>query len=105
MSLVFTISHEPERRPPIPLVLHISLSGSFPFVSNDPNVLLAVILDSVDDAILTKDLDGRITYWNSGAERMYGYSAGEIVGRNVSALTPKGARERDTRDHDAHRSR
>ena len=59
-------------------------------MSSDPKILLAVILDSVDDAILTKDLDGRITYWNSGAERMYGYSAGEIVGKNVSALTPKG---------------
>ena len=47
-------------------------------------------MDSVDDAILTKDLEGRITYWSSGAERMYGYSASEMIGRNVSALTPKG---------------
>ncbi|MFI5369805.1 MAG: PAS domain-containing protein, partial [Spirochaetia bacterium] len=59
-------------------------------MKNDPRVLLAAIMDSIDDAILTKDLDGRVTYWNPGAERMYGYSAAEIVGRNVSILTPEG---------------
>jgi PAS domain S-box-containing protein len=59
-------------------------------MKNDPRVLLAAIMDSIDDAILTKDLDGRVTYWNPGAERMYGYSAAEMVGRNVSILTPEG---------------
>ena len=59
-------------------------------MKDDPTMLLAAIMDSVDDAILTKDLEGRITYWNTGAVRMYGFSAEEMVGRNVSVLTPEG---------------
>jgi two-component system, cell cycle sensor histidine kinase and response regulator CckA len=49
---------------------------------------LAAIVESSDDAILGKTLDGVITSWNAGAVRMYGYSAEEIVGRHVSVLIP-----------------
>jgi PAS domain S-box-containing protein len=50
--------------------------------------LLASIFESSDDAILSKDLQGIITSWNGGAERLYGYRAEEVVGQPVSLLMP-----------------
>jgi PAS domain S-box-containing protein len=49
---------------------------------------LASIIDSSEDAIIGKDLDGIITSWNKGAERIYGYRAKQVVGRNISMLAP-----------------
>ena len=47
---------------------------------------LALIVDSSQDAIIGKNLDGIITQWNKGAEQMYGYTAMEMIGQNVSVL-------------------
>src|SRR6185312_10362136 len=49
---------------------------------------LASIVETSDDAIYSNDLQGVVTSWNSSAERMYGYTAEEIVGQSVSALSP-----------------
>jgi PAS domain S-box-containing protein len=49
---------------------------------------LAATVESSDDAIISEDLDGMITSWNQGAERLYGYSAAEALGRPVSILVP-----------------
>jgi PAS domain S-box-containing protein len=49
---------------------------------------LASIIDSSEDAILSKDLNGMITSWNKGAERIYGYSPEEVVGKHIALLTP-----------------
>ncbi|HEX8652237.1 MAG TPA: PAS domain S-box protein [Pyrinomonadaceae bacterium] len=49
---------------------------------------LATIVDSSGDAIIGKTLEGIITSWNAGAERIYGYTASEVVGRSVTILAP-----------------
>ncbi len=49
---------------------------------------LAAIVESSDDAIIGKTLDGNIVSWNRGAERMYGYSAEEVAGRSIAILVP-----------------
>ena len=47
---------------------------------------LASIIDSSEDAIISKDLDGRILTWNRGASAIYGYSAEEMIGRSIKLL-------------------
>ena len=49
---------------------------------------LAAIVESSDDAILSKDLNGILMSWNSGAQRLFGYSADEVLGKSVTILIP-----------------
>ena len=54
---------------------------------------LAAIVESSDDAIISKALDGTIQTWNGGAERIYGYSAAEAIGRPISIIFSDGQRD------------
>jgi PAS domain S-box-containing protein len=58
--------------------------------------LLAAIVDSSDDAIVSKSLEGIITSWNAGAERLFGYAASEAVGQHVSLIIPVNRGDEET---------
>ena len=60
------------------------------------NNLLAAIVGSSDDAIVSKRLDGIITSWNKAAERMFGYTAAEAVGQHITLIIPPDRREEET---------
>ena len=58
--------------------------------------LLAAIISSSDDAIISKNLDGTITSWNSGAERIFGYTAKEAVGKHITLIIPHDRLDEET---------
>ena len=62
----------------------------------DASNRLAAIVSSSDDAIIGKTLDGIITDWNQGAEMIFGYAAGEIVGNSITILSPPGLENEET---------
>ena len=56
--------------------------------SDEARFWLSAIIESAEDAIISKTLDGIITSWNSGAERIFGYTANEVVGKSITILIP-----------------
>ncbi|MDO3643783.1 PAS domain S-box protein [Mucilaginibacter sp. L3T2-6] len=63
--------------------------------SENKQAMLAAIIESSEDAIVSKTLEGIITTWNHSAERMFGYSEAEIVGRSIMTIIPDNRRQEE----------
>src|SRR5712664_279354 len=58
--------------------------------SDELALRLAAVLETIDDALITTDLQGVITSWNSAAQKLYGYAATDVIGQSILAIVPPG---------------
>jgi PAS domain S-box-containing protein len=89
LNVSLTISPIRDRQGNVIGVSKIARDISERTTADELRIKLAAIVESSDDAIVGKDLNGVITSWNAGAERLFGYKAEEIIGQSVLRLIPE----------------
>jgi PAS domain S-box-containing protein len=94
VGTIWIVSHDPSRRFDAEDLRVMTNLGAFAaaayqtFLSLNATQRIVSIVESSDDAIVAKDLNGIITSWNKGAERIFGYQAEEVIGKPITILIP-----------------
>lgn len=96
IPISLTVSPVKDKEGVIIGVSKIARNISIEKLAEEKQAMLAAIVESSDDAIISKDLNGIISSWNSGAEKIFGYKEHEVLGKHISILIPQDSLDEET---------